>query len=495
MNAVFFQARKTIMNNKTFFIIKSIPIWLIVSVMITSNAAMADSGIKFKNFNNLSEFGEYIYAEPDFIIPCNLKIEGIKPEVKEKIHKISEKIKECNAEVTLWGYTYKSHKNYRDKDIQDAKNRAELIKELLIGSGVPSENITVTNALDRHLPSEFKEKDYQTVAIEITRAICPADRITLRLTTPETGNTYITGNILSHMWNQEKPKVNYQVSSNDTSKKTHTVSLQIGIFPISSDNTEETLRRLEEQKTDLAILSGIRLFSHLESMQQKSRIRIMMPLCPSVYHLVVLTSRMNNPNDIKDLSAFCKGSPKSLSEYITNQILKGNGHQAEKKNLMDCGNDIDVLKGLLSLKYEGAAISGGMPDPTVSSLFGNSRLFSFLSINKAASTKLCEENSFIQPASIVKNLYPGQEKEVHTVGNLIFLVSRKEIDPTIVAELIEEFFRSIDHLKYADPCFGSITYITCKTGLEDVIHREKKKHFLHKGAIDYFKLDNKLNRP
>ncbi len=301
----------------------------------------------------------------------------------------------------------------------------------------------------------------------------PRVRITLLIATgiPES-TTYRVGVGLASLWT------------------THMRDLGVRVSAAVSEGTLENIEALRTSDADIIIAEGLPAEMAFKgtSMFKANRVPELRSVCAlwdEAFHIVVRSENVST-GTINDLSGLvvATGLPGSTNRLVTEVLLKKvETNRVSLRAMSDLAAAEAIRKGVV----QGMVLSGGVPVPLVSTLFGEGQPpLSLIELGPADIEALREPGwKDVGPQVIPAGTYPGQINLVKTAGQRNLLAVNAGLEDGVVYALVKTLFENLG-------AFAKLHPACTVLGLENAMDGVTIP--LHPGAVRYF-TEKKLDIP
>jgi hypothetical protein len=221
--------------------------------------------------------------------------------------------------------------------------------------------------------------------------------------------------------------------------------------------------------------------------QPLPELRSITTLWPDIVHLLIRADKIETGN-LEDLNGLtvATGLPDSGNRFTTELLLKTLKSGPANVRLRSMSN-MAAAEALRKGQVEAVDLTGGIPVPLVTTLFGERRPpLSLLDITDLQMQTAREEGwRDVFRQTIPAGTYPGQDRPVNTVGQMNLLAVTASLNPQVVYALTKAFYENLDYLVRVHPACRNIVLEKAMDGLSIP---------LHPGAIRYYR-ERKIKIP
>lgn len=218
-----------------------------------------------------------------------------------------------------------------------------------------------------------------------------------------------------------------------------------------------------------------------------NEIRSITNLWPNVLHFLIRSEKVNTGTlqDLDDLTAAIE-LPDSGNRFLTEMLLrslKSGQHKIKWRPMSNLAAAEALKKG----HVQALDVIGGVPIPLVTALYSELRPgITLLDVTNGQLEAIDKEyRSSITRQIIQAGTYPGQTKNVSTVGQMSILCAAASLDSQVVYALTKALYENLEYLSKVHPACRNINLDKALDGLSTP---------LHKGALRYYK-ERKLRIP
>ncbi|HMK37456.1 MAG TPA: TAXI family TRAP transporter solute-binding subunit [Desulfomonilaceae bacterium] len=208
-------------------------------------------------------------------------------------------------------------------------------------------------------------------------------------------------------------------------------------------------------------------------------LRSITTLWPDMLHVLIRADKVRTGN-LQDLEglAIATELPDSGNKLLTEMLLKAVNSGKRKVRLRPMSNMAaadSLRKGLV----HGIDVIGGIPIPLVANLFSDGKPpLALLDITDAQMESAHQEfGKHLFRRTIPTGTYTGQDKPVHTVGQMNVLAVTASLDEEVVYVLMKTLYENLDYMAKVHPACRSLILEKALDGLSIP---------LHEGAIRYY---------
>ncbi len=213
--------------------------------------------------------------------------------------------------------------------------------------------------------------------------------------------------------------------------------------------------------------------------QPFATLRGMAMLYPETIQVVTLRSK--NINSIADLKGrrIAVGAPGSGTEVNARQILRAFelGYYNTRPDFLNFAEAADQLKDGV---VDAAFITAGFPTAAVQDIAAN-RDLKILSISRDVADQLRDTYPYYTPVTIPPNTYRGQTEPVDTVAVMAMLVTRQDVDESLIYALTAALWDNTDRLRAAHARGRDITTGSARRGMPITMHAGALRYYRERG--------------
>jgi TRAP transporter TAXI family solute receptor len=254
----------------------------------------------------------------------------------------------------------------------------------------------------------------------------------------------------------------------------------LDVSTVPSADSIDVIRDLTEGKVDIGVALADTAFNAYwgdppvsAEEAQKSPIRGLSLLQPlSAYVLVRANSGVHSISDLNGRNVGL-GPKTSSSSNLAYLVLDAFGVHANVTNVTTRSQG---MEGLTSGRFDAIFLPGYIypDDLTYSAIKRGAYL---IPIEGPALEQLRWNNPFVRVATIPRDIYPGQNKVIPTVGIDMVVLCRRDLDETLVHQLTTELFNAYPQLSVVE---ASLRFLNINEAPATPIP-------LHTGAARYFR--------
>lgn len=198
----------------------------------------------------------------------------------------------------------------------------------------------------------------------------------------------------------------------------------------------------------------------------------------SAYVIVRARSGIHKVGDLQGRNV-ALGAPTSSSSNLAVRVLEAFGVKAHIINVATRG---EAVRGLENKTIDAGFFPGyTYPDETVYAAIKNGAYL--IPIDGPPLDKLRWDNPFVRLATIPRDIYPGQNQVIPTVGIDMVLLCRRDLDESIVFEVTQQLFNAYPRLSGVE---ATLKFLNIDEAPATPIP-------LHPGAARYFR-ERELSR-
>ncbi len=311
------------------------------------------------------------------------------------------------------------------------------------------------------------------ILLSVSRQGCPAAdvpsagaRISLLMATGMPGGSYHhLGLAMASLWTTRLKNVGIRVSA------------------AISEGARENIEAIRIQDADVILaddLSSMMAYKGSGPYKEKAvlELRSIANLWSEAVHLVIRADKKKT-SGLEDLEGLtvATGLPESGTRFTTELLLRNLKKQTIKLKFM---NNISAVEGLRTGAVQAADFTSAVPSALVTNLLQpDPELFNFIEITDM-DIKAARDNGWVTCYRYVipPEVYPGQEKQINTIGQNTILATSSSLDPEVIYDLVRSLFENIEQLGKFHPAFKNVSLENALSGLAVP---------LHPGAIRYYR--------
>ena len=220
----------------------------------------------------------------------------------------------------------------------------------------------------------------------------------------------------------------------------------------------ENIQRLARGEMDLAFVIGTTAWEAYNGgtdfEQPQTWLRIVAPLYPNLTHILVRSGA--GIRSVADLRGqrVSVGAAGSGTEQLARHVLEAYGltyDDVDEKYL----SFTESASALADAAIDAAIITVGYPASSVLEATTTGRV-ELLPIDSAHTAALAIKHAYYTPSTIPPGTYPGQTAELKTFSVMNWIVARDDLDPVVVADVLDILSEEIDGLRQAVDIAGQI---------------------------------------
>lgn len=306
----------------------------------------------------------------------------------------------------------------------------------------------------------------------VDNAVAANKKMSLIIATATTGGTfYPMGVGMASLWSIKLAK-----------------SQGIMVQAITSAGSGENVNMLRNKEVDLAILQGLfgkSAWSGLGKYKGKElkTLRTISMLWPNIEHFVIYTSKVKTGNisDIKGLR-FSIGRAGSGTERSGLTIMSAIGLTRDDVKGEYLGY-FESAKAMKDKRIDGANLPAGPPVAAVTDIFATPGMkATILEVTDDQFKAVNAKTPYPAYQTVIKaGTYPGQDKDVKTIGQPNLLVCREDVPEEAIYQLTKTLFENNAFMKQVHKMGAWITLDNALSGLPAPLHPGALKYFKEKG--------------
>lgn len=246
----------------------------------------------------------------------------------------------------------------------------------------------------------------------------------------------------------------------------------------------QNVRRLLAGEVEFALVQADVLYNSRNDGQPGKRLRAVTAVMPELVHVIVRQD--SDVRTFEDLLGrrVLAGRPGSGMARTFDVLLEA--HRMKPADVDRLYLDPKDAGGwLLNSDLEAWVPTYAAPTPLVTRLFESGQV-RLVPLAGDLLSSLAEHSPAIRAGIIPKGTYPGQEVDVPTAVVRTVLVTREDVDPVIVSEVMRLFLDEVEQLRKAHPLVGTLPLKETANDLPVP---------LHDGAIAVLQARTELERP
>ncbi|MDH3659932.1 MAG: TAXI family TRAP transporter solute-binding subunit [Alphaproteobacteria bacterium] len=267
----------------------------------------------------------------------------------------------------------------------------------------------------------------------------------------------------------------------------------VDLTAINTDGSQQNVELIRRNDIQFAIISALAGHEARTGTGQfadvgaDENLRAITTLWLSSDHLLVRSDAVDS-GTIDDFLGL-KGRPMSLGRQESSTLL-------ENRMLMsafgvDIDNDFDLVdlgygesaEALAAGRIDGMGVSGGVPIGAVQDVFENlGDGVAALDIDDEQLAQIDGGRGLWQRVVIPSGTYPGQSREIFTIGAPNILAVRADVDEDVVYQITKTIFEELEYLHGLHSATRQISLDSAVTGLPLPVHEGAERYFAEKGV-------------
>ena len=269
---------------------------------------------------------------------------------------------------------------------------------------------------------------------------------------------------------------------------------KIDVQPLESSGAIGNVRMLQANNAQLAILPSV--IGHAVRLgvgsfagdPPETGFRAIATLWRDALHLVmreddVATGTIDDLSTLKDRKVFL-GSPSTGVVDANRLLLADLGMEADRDFELASVTDGDVISAIRRGEVDALSTTARPPEAAFESVFkGPASGLRLLDVTESQMTRANGNHWLWTPYIIPAATYPGQNKDIWTIGLSNLLVVRADVDADVVYAITKSIFENLAYLKRVDPALGSLSLNTALAGMAMPLHPGALRYFSEVGLI------------
>lgn len=261
---------------------------------------------------------------------------------------------------------------------------------------------------------------------------------------------------------------------------------------INSAGSGENISMMKKKEADLALLQS--LFAHeayagegMYAGKAEKDFRAITMLWQNVEHFPILKEYVKT-GTITDLHNL-KGKPFSIgkrgsgTEGSGRAILKSLGFDVDKEFKLEYLDYNQSVQAMMDKRVGAANIPAGVPASAITQLYAQlgEKGAIVLDFTDEQLKKIRDHYPIWTRYVIKKGTYPGQTKDINTIGQPNILVARKDLSEETVYLVTKTIFENLQFLSNIHPATKELSLKEALDGLPVPLHPGAYKYFKEKG--------------
>ncbi len=268
---------------------------------------------------------------------------------------------------------------------------------------------------------------------------------------------------------------------------------RIDLTAINSQDAPESLQLMRDGEVQFAIIPALTGYQAVERLgpfadqEEAGELRAVGALWFSTDHVVIRKDSVQT-GTISDLAALrgqamAFGEP-GTDELIGNQLLMGSlGFDIERDFNLRPLDLAASAEALISGEIAGMSVTDGVPVEAIEPVFealGDEAVV--LEFDDKQLTALDQGRRLWGQVVIPAGTYPGQTRDIFSVGTPNMLVTRADVDDEVVYEITKTIFEELDYLQGLHPITEQISLDNAARSLPLPLHEGALRYFEEKGV-------------